>query len=187
VSKTTWVEAQAHELNFWSGDTDPEGYWWHYDMVFLPYLYPTFKSVIDIGSGPVPYIMSHNVRYVEGWAFDTLTAKYRELHQFDKYLIKPFTACETIPQRQFEAVFCLNMLDHVGVPQDVIRRVVEACGDWLFFYCDVNKTPDNMHPHTISVDWVLSELSGFNIQVCQIKKNRVFDNNVMFYVGRRRK
>lgn len=185
VSK--WDDAQAHELNFWSGFYAPTEYWWHYDNVFLPYLRWEFKTVVDIGCGPVPYIMNHNVKYVEGWAVDTLMPKYKELEQFSKYLAKPFTPCITIPERKFQAVFCLNMLDHVSEPAETIKQVIGACEDWIFFYCDVNKTPDNMHPHSVSVDWLLAELSGFGIVECQIKKNRQFENNVIFFVGRKRK
>jgi SAM-dependent methyltransferase len=182
---------QVQELGYWQHTHyDPRGPWYYYDRAFLPYL-GKMGIVADVGCGPVPYLCNHNLRYDYGYAIDPLIEKYYELEKYDAYRCRAcmrFESTEEVATDLFDAVFVLNTLDHAQNPESLmleIGRILEPGGK-LFLFVDLDKPPDNKHPHTITKGWMIEQLSPFVDMFCKIEKSWKFPNDVLYYFGVKR-
>ena len=187
-------DVQARELGYWVHTPwPPERPWWHYDRKFLPYLSPA-TIAIDVGCGPVPYLLNHNVRYDAGYAVDPLIFKYLALDRYKMQWclygqkIKPMDDLGDI-RIKADMVFLLNVIDHVRDPSLFIDQVAykTAKEGRVFVYVDIEKEPDDLHPHKISREWLSQKLFHYFDTIYQhIEKSWKFSNPVFWYVGTRR-
>lgn len=189
-----WTKAQKHELEWWrNNDVDPRKAWQYYDMHFLPELQEEFTLGIDIGSGPVSYFYNPNVKCTLSAAIDPLIEGYYAISKFDKY-----RAGRVIPTGsdlfidwtyKQDVIFMLNMLDHVEDPGRVIKKAIDilATNGKLFIFVDIDKKPDLMHPHMITVKWIQKQLGHkFDSLIFAVEKSWKFPNDVLYYCGRKR-
>lgn len=149
--------------------------------------------VADVGCGPVPYLLNHNVVFEEGYAVDPLIAKYMMLPKYESYWglcglnIASHESIKTIPE--VDVVFFLNAIDHAQDPWKLLSKVVAKLkhGGRLFLFSDVGKPPDAMHPHTIDPKRLQDELKdACDVVYGVIEPSWKFANSVMYYVGNRR-
>jgi len=149
-----------------------------------------FDTVVDVGSGPVPYFCNHNVRFGRAVAVDPLAVPYSKIDKYQPFVSKCeySTASGTVELLSgfADAVFCMNTLDHCQDPAFVLgelKRIARPVSK-LFFQCDVGKKPDHLHPHTIDADWVSSVLlKWFSPIVNYTSKSWKFDCDVLWFVG----
>jgi hypothetical protein len=188
-----WTKAQELELEWWTNNNvDPRRAWRYYDLHFIGELQDTFECSIDIGSGPVSYLHNHNVRSKVRWAIDPLIMRYRKIAKFQKYGLCSVLSKESIPESMSplpDAVFMLNMLDHVEDPIETmikVRNLMAEAGK-LFIFCDLDKKTDIMHPHRLSLRWFQHHVfPHFTSIVFWVAPSWKFSNSVLYYVGRKK-
>lgn len=189
-----WTKAQKHELEWWTNNNvDPRVPWRYYDLHFIQELQEKFHCVIDVGSGPVPYLYNHNVRCDIGEAIDPLIDAYYRIGKFNRYRPRIYVNTRIVFPDRFSAVpdaaFCLNMLDHVQDPIKTMQKITDSLrgGGKLFLFCDLDKKPDLMHPQRLPLEWFQEHVFPyFHLLVCDIEKSWKFSNEVIYYVGRKR-
>jgi len=188
---TEFQQIQSRELGYWQNTQyAPTGSWYYYDRAFLPYLFDC-GIAMDVGSGPVPYLMNHNVRITAGYAVDPLIFDYVKLDRYVPYWklfggsIKPVKSVGDINSK-VQTVFMLNVIDHAYDPVLLIDRATSRLVDngRAFIYVDINKPPDSMHPHRIRADWLLDKLNDhFRTVYRHIERSWKFGNDILWYVG----
>ncbi len=198
TSDELYKAIQIKEAGYWqTTSVEPEVEWIHYDKVFKPYLADNhFENVIDIGCGPAPYIFNDLVKCDTRTAVDPLIEFYASLERYQKwwnysYPIACYKNIEQIPSKFFDAVFCLNCLDHVqdvGAMLDEIYRILAPNG-YLFIEVDVNKPPDYMHPHSLSAIRLSKSMVPMmkTTLLESVTKSWKFSNDVFWYVGKDRR
>jgi SAM-dependent methyltransferase len=195
ITDGQYRQVQAEELGFWDNFIGPPIFRWGiYDNVFFPYL-KKFGVVADVGCGPVPYFFNHNVEHGAAFAVDPLMQSYLEMKQY-----KPYHAQYSAHGRTFEmigdvtglkygcvdALFCLNCLDHVQNPALSFEQMSNALsiGGRFYLYVDIDKKPDNYHPHTIERGWLASMCVRFYDALhCEIRPHHLFNNKTLWFVG----
>lgn len=192
ITQNRFVQIQLAELGYWQHTPwEPMSDWKYYDPRFAPFLRP-FNIVADVGSGPAPYIARDIVSCKRGIAVDPLIFEYEKFHRYDKYLARPFERVKSISQIESglcDGVFALNVLDHVEDPTSMLGAIagITDVGGRIFFYVDINKEPDEIHPHMIDGEWVINALdTHFVCAMVSIVKSWKFSNDILFYVGDRR-
>jgi SAM-dependent methyltransferase len=195
ISNKRFATIQKMELEWWTNTPhDPRRPWWYYDRAFLPFIDGPLGTVADIGCGPVPYFLNHNIIFSTAYAVDPLIFEY---WQMDKYSLWPYTKAKSFPvtdSRQIcdesvDTAFMLNTLDHVQDPMFMLNeayRILVFKGR-LFLFVDMDKKPDLMHPHRIDASWLEDELEKrFEHVMSVVRESWKFDNLVMYYIGRKR-
>lgn len=192
VSDAKYAKTQGYELEYWQNAiASPLQSWGFYDTFFSPYYQP-YEMIIDVGCGPVPYVLNPilqaNVRMISDplWEEYMKIKRYRHLARgIDCYYLD----ITTVPDIRFDAVFALNMLDHVKDIEDMLyhlHRILKVCGD-LYLFVDVDKPPDHLHPHDINKDWLLNRLLvDFQPIFVKTMKSWKFDNDILYYIGRKK-
>lgn len=196
-SRAKYDVAQKDELEWWTNyPFNPHWEWNQYDRVFMPY-YPTEIQdlVIDVGSGPTPILLSHNVLYRRGIALDPLIHEYGGISKYNKYFTKAVERYASFEEvgpggpiqiGSADVVFCLNTLDHVLDPAGLLQKILLVLkrGGLFFLFVDVDKPPDRMHPLSISSGELAEWLRPFQRVFSLMQKSWKFDNNAYWYVGR---
>lgn len=192
-----FAKIQLKELSYWRNTPyPPTGSWYYYDREFLPYIDLNYLTVGDFGSGPVPYFFNHNVRYREGWAIDPLIHEYVGITKYKPYYDAARADRKTfrVEKRMqgfdygyFEAMFALNVLDHVQDIDEALYQLARVTRGRLFIYVDVDKPPDPMHPLTVSAELLVSFLNiNFDPIYVNVTPSWKFDNDVLYFVGDRK-
>jgi len=164
ISDEKFAEIQGYELEWWTNtDFSPkESLWERYTEVFEPYLF-MFDVVADVGSGPVPYVLSEVVSWGWAWAIDPLIIEYALQDRYRDIWVSRLrlaTSTKYIEGGECDGVFCLNTLDHVQDPGEM---------------------------HRIRKDWLLYALGGyFSALYNKVEPSWKFSNDVFWYVGTRR-
>ena len=86
-------------------------------------------------------------------------------------------------------IFALNVLDHVQYPRVLLAELIRASrpGGYLFLFVDIDKPPDQMHPHTIKSEWLRNILDRYwQMKLWQIEPSWKFKNDVLYAVGVRK-
>jgi SAM-dependent methyltransferase len=186
--------AQKAELDFWRNtEIDPRRPWWYYDRKFLPHL-TRCGLAVEVGCGPVPYLLNHNVLFREGYAVDPLILKYAQMVKYHPHraaacekALHLITSTRSIVDDFADTTFCLNTLDHVQAPGEFIQELVRITNKRLFLYTDVDKPVDQAHPHNISTDWLETVLrEHFFIELIEVGCSWKFKNDIFWFVGRRK-
>ena len=194
VSDVRYARAQEVELEWWQNNHyDPYVEWRFYDKVFLSHYPDRIATLaVDVGSGPVPFLNNHNVSYNAGIAVDPLIFEYEKILKYDLYNVRSFrrhTDIRTLVEDCASVVFCLNTLDHCQDPAALIAemsRILVRDGK-IFIYLDIDKPPDPAHPLQITRDWLAHELlAEFEPELWLEKKSFKFQNQVLYFVGRKR-
>jgi len=195
----SWPKAQERELEWWTNvrNFNPRNAWSHYDSHFSPFLKRKFDCVFDVGCGPVPYFCNCDVVHTRlACAIDPLMPEYQKLDKYKvfragfKYSIRTSMPDDvtmrtwTIPNP--DAIFLLNMLDHAEVPAFTLVRAIELLrkDGLLFVFCDIGKEPDLMHPHTLGAASL--HFDGLVDLYMKVEPSWKFDNDVLYYVGRKK-
>lgn len=192
----SWTKAQKHELEWWTNNNvDPRVPWRYYDLHFIHELQEKFGIAVDVGSGPVSYLHNHNVRYECSCEIDPLTDAYHRIKKFDRYRLLGAGIASNLDIDDYaffakpDAIFCLNMLDHVQDPIKAMQKIMDLLQDdgKLFLFCDLDKKTDWMHPHRLPIGWFETHVfPHFHSLVCDVEKSWKFSNDVLYYVGRKR-
>ena len=122
-----WKIAQAAEIRWWKSylrDKDPGDYlekkqlYWHKILSALDFRLEKGKIILDAGCGPAGIFLILEDHQVE--AIDPLLFAYEKSIEHFKRSEFPWVAfqAETIEglksQKQFDVVFCLNVINHVA-------------------------------------------------------------------------
>jgi ubiquinone/menaquinone biosynthesis C-methylase UbiE len=181
---------QKHELEWWTNyNYMPWGEWTQYHSKLHMHLRP-FRSVADVGSGPVPFFLSGVIFYEDAIAIDPLISKYLSIERYKQYHDKEFgcfSRIEDVCEKMFDGVFCLNTIDHVRDPTAFISeldRILEP-GGRLYVCVDVEKPPDPLHPHMIHADWLDEQFSFYTYKTLlrQVVPSFKFQNDLYWFVG----
>lgn len=188
ISTERYNAIQGFELGYWIGAKAPPNKPWRwYDRVFLDYIPMNCGVAADIGCGPAPYLMNHNVNFKSGVAVDPLIHKYRKLVRYKKYWVKDVVCIDDVDKivsKSCDTTFCFNTLDHVLDPQRFVAKLGAITRGRIFFMVDVDKLPDRMHPHEIEYAWVISELNKFfRPEMIRTMPSWKFSNHILYYVG----
>lgn len=194
ITDERFGKIQKLELEWWTNyDYTPEGEWSHYVAVFAPYLSLFYDSVVDVGSGPIPFFCSGAFVYGHAVAVDPLIFHYSRIEKYSHYLAECLYECAVsthiLDDEAFEVVFALNVVDHTQDPESLLRELGRICraGGRLFLFVDVDKKPDHMHPHQLDADWLLSILDeSFDRVLALREKSWKFENDALWYVGKRK-
>lgn len=196
VSSKEFKAVQTKELGYWKSTPYPAtNPWWYYDRKFIEYIPKNYVTIADVGCGPVPYLMNHNVEFIHGYAVDPLIKEYVALSKYAPYWrlygrgIELKQSIDMLPDESMEAVFFLNAIDHAKDPWELLSKVVAKLqrGGRLFLYTDINKLPDAMHPHTIDsrkLQTVLERDLDFVHDI--VEPSWKFPNSVWYLVGDKR-
>lgn len=187
-----YEKIQTRELGYWQRTQyPPTGSWKHYDLAFAPEIEENLKTVVDVGSGPVPYFLGKEYQY--GVAADPLWEEYANLGRYAEYwgrgVFSGMPDIKHVMDNFADTVLALNVLDHVRYPNRFINGLsrIMVSGGRLFLYVDIEKPADAMHPHVLTMDWVARELFRyFTMEKIVIKPSWKFQNPIMFYVGRKK-
>ena len=194
ISQKQYEAIQAKELKWWQNyPYKPEPSWKHYTAHFAPYFEP-FEIVGDIGCGPVPYIFNpivgQETTWEAAWAIDPLIFKYSHIAKYRKWWKHKQICCTTdtgdIQDDYFDAVFALNVLDHVMDPKIMLLEIVRVLkpGGRLFLMVDIDRPPDAMHPHKIDSGWLLEQLvESYDVLMFKEEKSWKFKSQVAWFVG----
>ncbi len=190
ISKHMYDRVQHMELVWWTNNEyDPQMSWEHYDGHFLPYIVP-FGVIADVGCGPYPYIFSPHISYGVGWAIDPLIFQYQKIPRYVELWKDKQLSCATdtiaIEDGNFDALFMLNVLDHVQSPALTLVELhrVLAPGGRFFLMVDVNRLPDPMHPHKIDCRWLLEWLvKRFRVLHFRTEESWKWVGDVFYFVG----
>ncbi len=193
VTNKQYERIQRWELEWWeTNEYTPEKAWSHYDPHFEPYLDP-FDIVADVGCGPHPYIFNPKICYHAAWAIDPWIFRYQKIPRYRPVWKHKLICCakdtSIFQDGHLDALFALNMLDHVQAP---VETLLEFCrvlspGGRLFLAVDVGKKPDAMHPHCIDQTWLLKWLTDrFDVLHFASEPSWKFANDVFYLVGQRK-
>ena len=192
IDAARYSQIQGYEFEFWQNNVvDFQVLWGHYLPPFVPYLPKHCGTVVDVGSGPMPFFLSGLFDYDEAWAVDPLIYEYASLLRYAP-LYGEFSIRRTIGEieDQFaDTVFALNVLDHVRDPLFTIVEIGRICkpGGYLFFFVDVGKPPDHMHPHTLNGLEVIDMFRPtFEILDVHRARSWKFDNDCLWLIGSRK-
>ena len=186
-------DVQKRELAYWaSAPYEPTGSWYYYDREFFKFL-GDFDKVADVGCGPVPYFLNHNIRYKEAIAVDPLISEYMKIKKYKDYKTwRKFSTVqniESVNDGWADAVFALNVVDHVKEIAPFmldLHRICDGNGK-LFFYTDVGKKPDAMHPHNIDVNQMIEWLDDkFYTIYVNVRHSWKFPNDILYFVGEKK-
>ena len=195
VSYEQFKEIQRLEEEWWRGNAGPGLYdhtvggWGIYDQHFRPYYLPQYRAVADVGCGPIPHICDPLIVAQERIGIDPLIDKYMKVNYFQTYLKQLnawFRDIAEAPGGFFDGVFCENTMDHCYEPEETLNELyrIAAPGGRLYFYVDVDKPPDQLHPHRLASATLVESLSGlFKPLLCEIKPSWKFANPVLWFVG----
>jgi len=191
IDAARYSQIQGYEFEFWQNNVvDFQVLWGHYLPPFVPHLPKHCGTVVDVGSGPMPFFLSGLFDYDEAWAVDPLIYEYAMLRRYAP-LYSEFSMRRTIGEieDQFaDTVFALNVLDHVRDPELLIAELGRICkpGGLLFFFVDIDKLPDHMHPHRLDGAWTREWIElFFEIVHAEVLPSWKFDNLCLWIVGRR--
>jgi len=191
ITEEKYKQVQRHELEWWRNNhIDVNWLWNTYLDVFEPWL-REFECVVDIGCGPMPIFCSPRIQGERWIAVDPLFEEYNSIPYYTKYhsgKIEFANEAGQVASNSADGVFCLNALDHVQDPGNMLvhlRRILKP-GGRLYLFVDIDKPTDPMHLHTIRRDWLLSKLSVLKLIELKMNKSWKFANDVMWYVGEER-
>lgn len=183
-----YQNVQEHELAWWQNyQFDYRALLARYIGVFSQYFKMPYEIIADVGCGPIPIFIDSLICAHTKVAIDPLIHEYKKIPRYASSLDGAIihTSVEEEPSYNFDAVFCTNALDHVEHPNEMVvhlQRILKP-GGRLFLFVDIDKPPDQMHPHTISESWLRSALSPLKIVMVKIEKSWKWDNYVLWYVG----
>ena len=185
VSGDVWESAQAAEREYWVSDEwrglsyEQRLSEWQRHLSELGLAWGEFekKRVLDVGCGPVGIGYFLKARRRVG--IDPLADVYAPTNgQWGEpiELVEGVGESIPFPDQSFDAVFCINALDHTRSPSEVVRelRRVLAIGGLLVFHTDLDspirharkyvvRGDAHLHPHHLSMRWLESQLDGFEI------------------------
>ena len=192
IDEKRFKRIQTRELEWWAHNKfNPEVEWGYYNNHFLGY-FKRFGVVADVGCGPVPYFFNPLVaaNVDAAWAIDPLIFEYQKIPKYAAVWADKQYCCAKattfVGDNHFDAVFALNVLDHVqdtGVFMRELARILVP-GGRLFLAVDIDKPTDPMHPHTISGKWLLEWLvERFDVLMFKTENSWKFANDVAWFVG----
>ncbi len=128
------------------------------------------RSVIEVGAGPYPSIATAHKGWRLAVAVDPLASLYIEeglLTEKAVDIVYIETPGEKIPLPSDFADIIINenCLDHVSAPETVVSemmRLLKPYG-YLWFYVDLSRYVDNMHPHAMNENKVRKFLCDFEL------------------------
>lgn len=203
-SNIRWSLAQALEIKWWKRyltDKNPDSYliwkkdYWLQLIQELKAIHLEPGSVVlDAGCGPAGIFIALDDAQVS--AIDPLLDKYKDLphfqpNKFPHVQFKTQTIESLDAQQKFDAVFCLNAINHVADIDVAYDRLCDAVKDdgWLIVSIDAHKSQllkrifkvlpgDVLHPHQYDLkdyEGFLTE-RGFKIEQTLLKTpGRIFD------------
>ena len=140
------------------------------------------KRILDIGCGPTSIFLA--LREGEKYAVDPNLDRLFELHPFMKdieeyedvnFVSRPLE--EVVFDRQFDLVFVINMLDHVGALQQVVDKVDELLAPSgtlvIVVDCYADRAVRNImsffgvdlpHPHHFLAEDIVRLFSGYRLK-----------------------
>jgi len=186
-----WIKAQELEEEWWANTNfNPQVEWSYYLHHFAMHIKPDYDAVIDVGSGPCPFICNPVINSHLRVVVDPLWPRYIRMKRYNQWrcnIHKSHADLSEVMSGQFNAAFCLNTLDHVKDPLEMVKhlqRIIRPYGQ-LFLFVDVNKPPDRMHPHCIQTEWLVESLSPLARICLHVEKSWKFENDVLYYVGKK--
>ena len=185
-------QIQRLEKEWWENNKfDVRSLWGRYTVGFSPHMPEgTIDHVADVGCGPIPFFCTYDIWATHRVAIDPLFEEYSYIDFYSQFRddggeIEWHRKVEDVKSNQFDVVFALNMLDHVELPGEMVVHLIRLLkpGGRLFLFVDIDKPPDQMHPHSIKEQWVRQALSPLETVMVKIEKSWKFPNYVMWYVG----
>ncbi len=183
VSDQRWRLAQQHEGEYWTsikeqgyrGLTAAEFEAWHpivqlWNLHYLGHSLDWYvdKTVVEIGCGPLGVVSGLRVGRRIG--IDPLLPIYQDLWDLGSHNCEYLAAqAEQIPlpARTADVVICLNVLDHVQLPTQVleeIRRILKDDGE-LFLSLDLEGQDEQCHPHGLDLARITGLLAAIGFQI----------------------
>lgn len=138
VSRSRWLIAQEQERKSQESTEDMKE-WLHMRRLTWPRLLDSLKGditfgnskrILDIGSGPTSIFLA--LREGERYAVEPTWERLFQLHPFikevEEYKGVNFISClieEAVFDKQFDLIFMINVLDHVGELKPVVDKIDE--------------------------------------------------------------
>ena len=192
IDQARYAQIQSYEFEFWQNNpVDFQVLWSHYLPPFAPYMQKHYHRVVDVGCGPTPFFLSGYFGYDEAIAVDPLIYEYALLPQYASLYDVKFLMRRGLREVEVgfaNVVFALNVLDHVRDTRAFMFELGRVCapGGMLFLFVDIDKPPDQMHPHRIEkMDVVDALINDFDLLLVHQEPSWKFDNPCLWVVGRR--
>ncbi|KKQ94691.1 MAG: hypothetical protein A3E68_02020 [Candidatus Levybacteria bacterium RIFCSPHIGHO2_12_FULL_39_39] len=143
------------------------------------------SRVLDIGCG-----ISTILHYVEGkkYGIDPLADEYLKLYSYPKDISLKKEEGEKLSFKNnyFDAIFCINVLDHVNDPKKVLKEAHRVLKNGGFFVVIVdifkkNYKRDSAHPFSFTKKDILS-LVNDNFKLIFEKEIKVSPSLLTYYV-----
>ena len=131
-------------------------------------------SILDVGSGPLSMFEEFAPAQADITPVDPLGEGYNQLVPVKKFPIQV-----SMPDRQYGLVACLNCLDHMDAPEQLVEHMAPrlAPGGTAWFYCNIGQPYDPiLHPQNFRF-WDLIFMIGrhFEIERCGlVREMRLF-------------
>lgn len=189
VSQERWSNAQNAEKHAFNRRTIKQlrfdvGFFSKNFLVGSDYFHN--KAVLEVGCTPLASIHGiSNARYKVG--IDPLARDWDSFYNKNTLHVQGVGECLPLPDGCVDAVLCINVLDHVRVPWNVLREIRRCLMDrrtlllWLQTFSANNGARkllgivDSPHPHHFSDNEILEllEISGYRIAYHQCKKSNI--------------
>lgn len=175
-----WQEAQAGELEFWSGAdrTDLARY---LDRIYMAELGISASavaglSVLDLGGGPMPMAWLMQLPVSELTVVDPLPVSTPH-----DGLLRIQMAAEDYRGPSADEVWGYNVLQHVRDPAQVLRTAKDHAASRVRWFDWTDSKVEPHHPHSLRAEWIIEQFAGWKLTV--LKRGSVRVPKVQHYVA----